>query len=64
MRQGRAHKFAPLTKICGSKKKLEWSQDAQEAFDLVKNRILNDVIFAHQGSKNFLMYMLIQVHTN
>ena len=36
MRQGRVRMLAPLTKMCGSKGKFEWSTEAQEAFELVK----------------------------
>ena len=37
MWQGTAHVLAPLTKMCGSKEKVEWSTETQEAFKLVKN---------------------------
>ena len=30
--------LAPLTKMCGSKAKFEWSADTQKAFDLVKEK--------------------------
>ena len=39
--------LAPLTNMCGSKEKFEWSQEAQETFELVKNRISNDAMLAH-----------------
>ena len=47
MWQGRAHMLAPLTKMCGSKEKFEWSTGAQEAFELVKNRISNEAMLVH-----------------
>ena len=33
--------------MCGSKEKFEWSQEAQEAFWISENKILNDAMLAH-----------------
>ena len=54
MWQGRAHVLAPLTKMCDSKVKFEWNENAQKAFDSVKSRIANDAFLPHPNfSKPF-----------
>ena len=59
MWKGRSSMLAPLTSMCGKNEKFEWTPQMQEAFELVKTKILNEAMLAHPDfSKPF------NVHTD
>ena len=47
MWKGRASMLAPLTNMCGKNEKLEWTDQLQEAFEMVKTKIANKAMRAN-----------------
>ena len=50
--------LAPLTSMCRKNQNFEWTDQMQEAFEMVKTRISNEAMLAHADfSKPFDVHM-------